>query len=53
MAYGQTRDEAVTNVKTLAARPSVRAGKGIPWDEVEAEDDKRTKPSRARRKRRG
>jgi len=35
------------------ARASIRAGKGVPWDEVEAEDDKRTKPSRARRKRRG
>ena len=34
------------------ARASIRAGKGVPWDEVEAEDDKRTKPSRARRKRR-
>jgi len=32
------------------ARASLRAGKGIPWDEVEAEDAKRTKPSRARRK---
>ncbi|MFH1730082.1 MAG: type II toxin-antitoxin system Phd/YefM family antitoxin [Planctomycetota bacterium] len=35
------------------ARASIRAGKGIPLDEVEAEDDKETKPSRARRKRRG
>jgi len=35
------------------ARASVRAGKGIPWDEIEAEDDKRTKPARARRKKRG
>ena len=35
------------------ARASIAAGKGIPWDEIEAEDDKRTKPSRARRKKRG
>lgn len=35
------------------ARASIAAGKGIPWDEIEAEDDKRTKPARARRKKRG
>ena len=34
------------------ARASIRAGKGIPWDEVEAEEERGTKPSRARRKRR-
>jgi len=36
------------------ARASIRAGKGVPWAEVEAEDDKQTKkPPDARRKRRG
>lgn len=35
------------------ARASIRAGKGIPWDEIEDEDDKGTKPSRGRPKRGG
>jgi hypothetical protein len=38
--------------RTEKARASIRAGKGIPWDEIEAEDDKRTEPSRTRRKKR-
>ena len=32
------------------ARASLRAGKGIPWHEIEAEDDRRTKASSQRQK---
>jgi len=32
------------------ARASLRAGKGIPWQEIEAEDDRRTKVSSRRQK---
>jgi len=32
------------------ARASIRAGKGVPLEDIEAEDDGRTKPSHARRK---
>jgi hypothetical protein len=40
--------------RTEKARASLCAGKGVPWDKIETEDDKRTKPARrARRKRRG
>ena len=32
------------------ARASLRAGKGIPWEEIESEDDRRTKASSPRSK---
>ncbi len=34
------------------ARASLKSGKGIPWEEVQAEDDRRTTASRRPRKRR-
>jgi prevent-host-death family protein len=35
--------------KVEQARASIRAGQGVPWEEVKTEDDERTSASRMRR----